>query len=291
MNYLVDIPMCAYNHEAYIATAIDGVVSQKANFKFRLIIGEDFSSDNTRAIVMRYAAEYPDIIFPIFNGRNLGAFENSRNLFSSCTAKYIALCDGDDYWTDPFKLQKQVDFLEANSDFSLTFHNTRDLSPFGEKLKYDYSLKKEFEFSDFVNFFYARTVSMVYRRQPVPLHELFPKIPLADWALGLIILQSGKAYYFNEVMGAYRIHATGAWGGASANKKTVDAFKTFYLLKRILSNDYKRVIENKLFDLSFSYVRVSLFQKDFFGLCVGIFYFLKSPTRLKIAKVKSLLKR
>src|SRR4030042_773776 len=118
-NYLLNIPLCTYNHESFIAQAIEGVIMQKTNFKFRLYIGEDASTDNTKNIVIKYAQNYPGIIFPIFHEKNIGPSENSRILFSKCTSKYIALLDGDDYWTDPYKLQKQVDFLEGNPEYAM----------------------------------------------------------------------------------------------------------------------------------------------------------------------------
>ena len=121
-NYMVDIPMCTYNHEKYIAQTIESILMQKTDFKIRLFIGEDCSIDNTRKIVKQYAEKYPDIIFPVYHNENIGAVRNSEILLKKCTAKYIALLDGDDYWTDPYKLQKQVDFLEKNPEYSLCSH-------------------------------------------------------------------------------------------------------------------------------------------------------------------------
>src|SRR5689334_3092381 len=105
-KYIVDIPVCTYNHERYIAQAIEGIVNQKTDFKYRLIIGEDCSTDGTRGIVQRYLERYPDKMKVFFHEKNLGAAENSKILFNECKAKYVALCDGDDYWSDIYKLQK-----------------------------------------------------------------------------------------------------------------------------------------------------------------------------------------
>mgnify|MGYP001248218371 CR=1 FL=1 len=118
---LVSVHMITYNHEKYIAQAIEGVLMQKTNFLFELVIGEDCSTDSTRVICKEYADRYPNIIKLLPDaGKNLGMMENAIRTTMACTGKYIALCEGDDYWTDPYKLQKQVDFLEAHNDYGLT---------------------------------------------------------------------------------------------------------------------------------------------------------------------------
>ena len=122
---LLSIACVTYNHELYIRQCLDSFLMQKTNFLFEIVIGEDCSTDNTGSIVTEYARKYPEIIKARCNKKNIGVQENSLLVFRDCTGKYIALCDGDDYWTDPYKLQKQVDFLEANKDFVICFHQIR----------------------------------------------------------------------------------------------------------------------------------------------------------------------
>ena len=116
---LVSVKMLTYNHELYIGQAIQGVLQQKTNFPFELVIGEDCSTDSTREIVFDYQKKYPDIIMVITSDKNVGANKNSKRTTKACRGKYIAFCEGDDYWTDPYKLHKQVDFLEANPDYGM----------------------------------------------------------------------------------------------------------------------------------------------------------------------------
>lgn len=111
---LVHIEMITYNHEAYIRQAIESVMMQKTNFKYRLIIGEDCSTDQTASIVREYAEKYPEKITAIINEKNLGWVGNIKQVRNIIAAKYVAILEGDDYWTDPLKLQKQVEFLEGN---------------------------------------------------------------------------------------------------------------------------------------------------------------------------------
>ena len=126
---LVVIRCTTYNHEAYIRDALDGFVMQQTNFPFVAVVHDDASTDNTAAIIREYASRYPEVILPIYETENQYSKHDGslrRIMNNACTAtgaKYIALCEGDDYWTDPSKLQKQVDFLEAHPEYSLCFHN------------------------------------------------------------------------------------------------------------------------------------------------------------------------
>ncbi len=118
---LVSVKMITYNHAPYIAQAIEGVLQQETSFPFELIIGEDCSTDGTREIVFEYQKKYPDMIRVITSDHNVGATKNSCRTERACRGKYIAYCEGDDYWHHPLKLQKQVDFLEHHPDIGLVF--------------------------------------------------------------------------------------------------------------------------------------------------------------------------
>jgi len=121
MNSLpvVSVYMITYNHESYIAQAIEGIMMQQTDFPIELVIGEDCSTDRTREICLEYQDKYPEIIRLLLPEKNIGIYKNSKSTFIECKGKYIAICEGDDYWTDPLKLQKQVYFLETRPDFAL----------------------------------------------------------------------------------------------------------------------------------------------------------------------------
>ena len=121
MNHspLVSVIIPAYNHELYIAQAIEGVLQQEVDFPYELVIGEDYSTDATREIVLEHQKKYPDIIRVITSDKNVGGIENSTRTLQACRGKYLAYCEGDDYWHHPLKLQKQVDFLESNPDYGM----------------------------------------------------------------------------------------------------------------------------------------------------------------------------
>lgn len=123
---IVSIITITYNHEPFIAETIEGVLMQQVNFPMEFIIAEDCSTDNTLAICQQYAANYPQLIKLITSETNVGAVANELRAMQVAQGKYIAFCEGDDYWTDPLKLQKQVNFLEKNADYSVCFHRFND---------------------------------------------------------------------------------------------------------------------------------------------------------------------
>ena len=144
---MVSVHMITYNHEPYIAQAIEGVVKQETEYPFELIIGEDCSTDSTRKIVLEYQKKYPAIIRVIAWNKNVGMIKNGKKAISACRGKYIAICEGDDYWIDLLKLQKQVIFLENNPDYGLV-HSDCDKLYQGSKKQIknvNGTLKKSYE--------------------------------------------------------------------------------------------------------------------------------------------------
>ena len=112
---LVSVCCVTYNHADFIKQTLEGFVTQKTNFPFEVIIADDCSTDGQQDIIKEYAKKYPDIIKPIFHSHNTGSYQNLLDAASACKGKYVAMCDGDDYWTDENKLQKQADFIDRKS--------------------------------------------------------------------------------------------------------------------------------------------------------------------------------
>lgn len=130
MEPLLSVVTITYNHEPFIRKCIEGVLMQKVNFPMEFIIADDCSTDGTRAICEEYAVQYPELIRFVNSENNVGAVENENRALLAARGKYIATCEGDDYWTDPLKLQKQVDFLEAHLDYSVCFHRFKKIHLF-----------------------------------------------------------------------------------------------------------------------------------------------------------------
>ena len=199
----VSVSMITYNHEKFIAQAVESVLMQKANFEYELVIGEDCSTDNTRQILLEYQKKYPDKIRLLLPEKNLGMQKNAINTLQASRGQYIAALEGDDYWTDPLKLQKQVDFLEANPDFAICFHNVAIINedyPERNRLNND-DLTPEISTLD--NLLegnnYIATCSAVIKTNLIQnLPDWFTSLPFGDYALYLIAARHGKIKYINR---------------------------------------------------------------------------------------------
>ena len=122
MTPLVSVMMLVYNHEQYLAQALESILTQKGDFTFEIVIGDDCSTDSSPAILSSYQSKYPEIIKVINHRKNVGAMNNHKSLTAACSGKYVAICEGDDYWTDENKLQLQLNLLELNTSLSFCCH-------------------------------------------------------------------------------------------------------------------------------------------------------------------------
>ena len=208
--------MITYNHEKYIGQAIDSVLIQETDFDYELVIGEDCSTDNTRAIVTEYQKQYPDKIRLLLPQKNLGAHENTRQTLAACCGEYTAYLEGDDYWTDSLKLQKQVDYLEAHPECTLCFHNVLLIEDGVDKLPqpvYGGEMRKFYEFADLIPQNFIITGSVVFRRAALelPLPAWIDQMPMTDWPTWLLLAKKGRLGYLPDVMSVYRKHQGGVW--------------------------------------------------------------------------------
>lgn len=232
---LVSIVMIAYNVENYIEKAIESVLSQKVDFIYELVIGEDCSTDKTRDIALEYEAKYPDKIRVLQHPQNLGLTPNCVATHNACIGKYIALLDSDDYWTDDDKLQKQIDFLEANPNYSGVGHqamkiyenNIKEESLFGETEDKDYGI------NDMITHRKFHTSSFVYRKYiwdkcgGIP-----PNISSNERAIFPMVAVFGKIKYFKECMCVYRITGKGLTSRVDYKELETD-FRMLPWLKKI----------------------------------------------------------
>lgn len=214
---MVSVCMITYNHEKYISEAIEGVLMQKTTFPIELIIGEDFSTDNTRKIVLAYAEKYPDIIRPLLPESNMGMMKNFIGTLKAATGRYIALCEGDDYWIDPYKLQKQVDFLEENEGYGFIGTRCRVLKKDNLIVEEEINIpnwrlnSKNILIYDNV-FEYAkygpvtRTVSLLFERSLI--HNYINEIN-GDYTLQAILSRQTNFACLNDICCVYRLHNGG----------------------------------------------------------------------------------
>jgi glycosyltransferase involved in cell wall biosynthesis len=206
--------MITYNHERYIHQAIQSVLDQQAGFYIELIIGEDGSTDNTRAICESYAIRYPDKIKLLPTDKNLGMMKNFLRTYRACDGKYIAFLEGDDYWIDTLKLQKQVNFLELNQTYSACFHNVimknERSNEKAEWVLHQELAKDTFDTNDVLGPWFIPSLSFVFvNYSDFSLPEWFYNCKYGDLPFMLLLSLKGNFKYINEVMGVYRLHSTG----------------------------------------------------------------------------------
>lgn len=251
---LVAIYMITYNHEEYIAQAVESVLMQKTDFYFHLFIGDDCSTDSTTRICNKLQKTYPENITLYTNKKNLGATKNALNIFNACfnsKAKYIAMLEGDDYWTDSLKLQKQVDFLEAHPEYAICFHRAnvlRDDSTSSLHQIPDSANENVYEYKDLLkNGNFITTASVVYRNpKGFSFPNWFTKTPFGDMALYHLLSKNKKIVCLDEVMSVYRIHSEGIYSKLSQIQKQQN-FLTFYkILYPHLTEENKAVVTKKL---------------------------------------------
>lgn len=263
---LISICMITYNHEKYIDEAITGVLAQITTFPFELIIGEDCSNDKTMDIIRRYQKKYPEVIKVISSNINVGMQKNFERTFQACKGNYIALCEGDDYWTDYGKLQKQVTFLEDNPDFSICCHKSENYNEETQIIINEFpniNMDKELQISDLFNFNIANTCTVVYRNMGVQIPQFFSKLSLADWPLHMLHAQYGKIKYFHQNMARYRIHSSGVWALLTQQFKIDKTIEMLKLMDEHFENKYSKEINQTIGKLAFEKAKMFLKSKQF----------------------------
>lgn len=215
-NPKVSVCMITYSHEKYIREAIEGVLMQECDFVVELIIANDCSPDQTDTVIQNILENHPraSLIKYIKHEKNIGMMPNFIFALQQCKGEYIALCEGDDYWTDPLKLQKQIDFLEMNPDYVLSCHDTKVINAGGELIK-NSKLPIEWQ-RDFTEYELLRgacimPLTMCFRNV-IGFPEEFYNVKNGDTFLISLLGAYGKAKFEREIMSsAYREHLGGVW--------------------------------------------------------------------------------
>lgn len=214
---LVSIVCVTYNHEATVAETIDSFLMQETDFAIEVLIGEDCSTDRTREICAAYAEKHPQRVRVIISAENVGPQANYIRTLKEVRGRYIAYCEGDDYWTDPRKLQKQVDLMESDPDCALCFHKAVELKN-GERREFAPAVPRpRFSIDDLFLENFLRSCTVLYRnvlRGDYP--DWFYDLEIGDWAFHILHAQHGYVAYMDESMACYRVHTRGTWGSGGA---------------------------------------------------------------------------
>ncbi len=237
----VSVYCITYHHGPYVAQALEGFLAQQTDFPFEIVVGDDASRDDTQAVLRDYQARFPEKIRLLLHEKNRGAIHNFIDVYHACRGEYMATCEGDDYWTDPLKLQKQADFLDAHPDFSMVFHNTEVRFNDGSEPAYLLNPPDQPRVSTVEDLigeqetWFMATASIMLRKTFLPvLPDWIRESKSGDIPLNLLLAQRGPIGYLPEVMAVYRKH-----GGGQSN--TDHRWQAGFLFNRI--NMYRRLDE------------------------------------------------
>lgn len=248
-NIQISVIMLTYNHAPYLKEAIEGVLAQKTNFNFELIICNDNSPDYSHEVITPFAEKHPDIIQYHHHKKNIGFVENQRFAFEQCRGKYIAYCEGDDYWTDENKLQFQFDFLENNLDFVMTTARTKayqqNTKQFSNDGKDDIFQNEPFIDYTQESFFKERptqTLTYLIRKDCIDLKwiDVYPNY--RDLYYFYHALTFGKGRSFNKIIGTYRLHDGGVYSALDVESQLNTSINLFTNIKKI-NNDNRANIQ------------------------------------------------
>lgn len=295
----VSILCSTYNHKKFIGQALDSFLMQKTNFDFEVLVHDDASTDGTAEIVKKYQLKYSDIIKPIYQTENQFSKGNKRIitkfLFPKAKGKYIALCEGDDFFIDKNKLQAQADFLDSNPEYSLCFHQVKiffENNEETESVSPDTKKYKNFSLIELIRGNYIHTNSVMYRKQK---YTDFPETKFlpGDWYLHMYHAQFGKIGFINKVMSAYRRHSGGLWWSSYGNYESfVQKFGVEHLTMYVeavalfgKNIKYKNILISNFINLLNYYNKLSIETNESLKLKV------KDDTILKIQKENSSLQR
>lgn len=254
--------MITYNHEKYIAEAIQGVLMQEVDFDINLIIANDCSIDQTQDIISEIIKVHPEshLIRYFHHQKNLGMMPNFLFALRQCVGKYIALCEGDDYWTDPLKLQKQVDFLEKNQDVNICFHRAHILmnskfilhevpSPF---------VQDQFDYIELLKYYnFISTASVVFRRPDnLEFPGWFNELQFGDLGLYKIVSDNKQIQCLDENMSVYRSHNEGVYSGLGPINAKKNYLRFYKRIQSVLNDKEKDVVTIKIKDINKSIAKI-----------------------------------
>jgi glycosyltransferase involved in cell wall biosynthesis len=234
-----------YNHERFIARALEGALNQRTSFEYEIVVGDDCSTDGTRDILQTLHREHSGTLRLLLHERNLGLWGklNFIEILKRCRGDYVALLEGDDYWTDPWKLQKQVDFLDRHPDCVICFHDVITVDSNGRESSPAVSGRTRYSLEDLLKGNFIYTCSVVFRRG---LFGDFPgwfyDVMMGDWALHILNAQHGWVGRLPEAMGAYRVHDGGVWTPLRATAQALDQIRLFDSLSGHLARRHRRAV-------------------------------------------------
>jgi len=295
---LLSVCLITYNHAEYISEAIAGVLMQNVNFSWELIIADDFSTDGTREIILDYQSKHPDFIRLILQKKNVGAAQNWFDLMKYPKSKYIAYFEGDDYWTDSDKLQKQVDILEKNSNIVAVVTNASKCDENGkiiDNIGFDITCNDQTNIINLNDFFkksnHYPTPTVMFRNDIDCIIEQFKYLInpyLGDWILWVLLHTKGDFFYLDEMTACYRINPKSITHTVNA----INRWKYDFIIREKLKNVIPKEYHKYLNENWYAYLRIATAyrkQNKYFSFYLNLFQsFLSNPIKFfkEIYKIK-----
>lgn len=249
---VVSVLVMTYDHERFIAQALDSVLMQETDLEVEILVSEDCSTDRTREIVLDYRRRHPDRIRLLLSERNLHSNEVVVRGLEAARGTYVALLDGDDYWTSPDKLRRQVEFLERHPECAMCFHNALVVDDEGRMPPRPWTPAGHPEISTLRDIWmgnFVATCSAMYRNGVIGRIPgwYVPLFPITDWPLHILHAERGAIGYVDEVMGVYRRHAGGLYSPLAEREK-LEATGAFYeAMRRNLGGRHEKLIRHAAF--------------------------------------------
>ena len=246
--------MTAYQHGPYIADALEGVLAQETEFEFEILVGEDDSDDNTRDICLDYQRRYPDKIKLFLNSRNDVIYidglatgrSNFMKLLAAAKGEFIALCEGDDYWCNPHKLQRQVETLRENPTASLCFHDVQITEEGKDNVRFpDFGVSKTFSTQNLFTQWFIPTCSIVFRND-ITLPAWFTDVLSGDIALHFLAAEKGNILYLPELWGIYRRHPGGASRQHNSYRKAIAMSRLYHYVDLFTGRRYRELVDEAI---------------------------------------------
>jgi len=264
----VSVLVMTYNHRSYIKHALDSALEQQTDFDYEIVISEDCSTDGTRELVIDYQRRYPQTIRLLLSEENIRSNAIVVRGINAARGEYIALLDGDDYWTSPHKLQKQADFLDRHPACAICFHNARTVKEEGNGQPWNWTPAGHPEISTLEDIWmgnFIATCSTMFRSgliEPIPAwyDQMFP---ITDWPLHILNAEHGSIGYIDEVMGVYRQHLGGYYSPLNEAQKQAKTLAFYREMNAHLSYKYDTIIHTAISKYFYDWARVYIKRGNF----------------------------
>ncbi len=254
----VSVCVITYNQAAFIEQTVESVLMQETNFPFELVVGDDCSQDGAQEILASYAKRYPQKVRVLIAEKNLGPNKNLIRTYQACQGEYVAALDGDDYWTSPYKLQEQADFLDAHPECSACFHAFKVVGGAGpgERIVRPKGRRTFYTAMDYAKGLVFNPCVLMFRNRLFEFPEWYPQALVGDWPLQALLAERGPVGYIDEVMAAYRIQNAGvcASQGYRGNyeKMMMACIQTHQLLLSHSKPPFEQLYRRHLYDRYYS---------------------------------------